>query len=161
MTSTSESNIIEKDWFVCEKRLSTDDVPLPVYYVKFNEGYHGTEHDMKELLEIFNSIYKKEESFRLFVNTKNANIPGSAYTCKHLIGEWMKENEQNAQIYLKGTAVVLYNMLVRNLLKFTFAYIQVPKTPVALVNNMSEGFDIVKLKKPTTKKKKKRIVRKK
>jgi len=115
---------------------------FPIVTVTFT-GEKATDDNFKKYLEELTAVYSKKEVLAIIFDATNAVFPGLKY--QKLQADWLKENELLMKNYCEGTAYVISNALIRNVLKAIFKFQKQP-VPYYITSNLEVAKKWVNLK---------------
>ncbi len=101
-------------------------------------GEGANESNFPKYLDDVKKVYESEEKLGLIFDATKAVVPGFKF--QKMQGDWLKENENLMKSYCVGTAYVIPNMLIRNVLKTIFAFQKQP-IPYVVSANLKEAED--------------------
>lgn len=101
------------------KRYATVDfTEFPLIRVQFT-GEKATDENFPVYLKEVEATYDGENRIGILFDATHATFPGLKY--QKMQAQWLKDNQQLMQKYCAGTAYVIPNTLIRNVLKAIFA----------------------------------------
>ena len=106
-----------------KKYAEIDATKIPVIKVTFT-GNKASVESFNLYLNDLKQIYRQQKTIAIIFDAANAVIPGIYY--QKLQAEWLKENEKLMVDYCAGTAYIIPNIIVRNVLKAIFAFQKQP-----------------------------------
>lgn len=112
-----------------------DNKEFPLVIISFT-GNKPTETNFQEYLDKTYHLYNQKQELALVFDATHATLPGYKY--QKMQADWLSENESLMKSYCKGTAYVISNTLVRNILKAIFA-IQKQPMPYTVVPRLDEA----------------------
>lgn len=96
---------------------------FPIVVVRFT-GAKAEDQNFEAYLEDLHQAYQRREPFTYIFDASNAALPGFKY--QKMQADWLRNNEQLMKEYCLGTAYVIPNPLIRNVLKGILALQQQP-----------------------------------
>lgn len=118
-----------------KKYAEIDTVQFPLIKVVFTGEAANTENFPLYLNEVKQNYATKQDLAIIFDATA-AVMPGIKY--QKMQAQWLKENEQLMKDYCKGTAYVIPNRIIRNVLSAIFTFQKQP-VPYKVCSKMSEA----------------------
>jgi hypothetical protein len=112
-----------------------DERDFPLVIITFT-GNKPTEANFKDYLDKTYHLYDRKQDLALIFDATHAPLPGYKY--QKMQADWLKKNEGLMKTYCSGTAYVIANALVRNVLKAIFA-IQKQPVPFAIFSTLEEA----------------------
>lgn len=112
-----------------------DDREFPLVIISFT-GNKPTEANFNDYLDKTFRLYDREEDLVLIFDATHAKVPGYKY--QKMQADWLKQHESLMKTHCRGTAYVIKNSLVRNVLKAIFA-LQKQPVPYTIVSNLDEA----------------------
>jgi len=112
-----------------------DDREFPLVIISFT-GNKPTEANFSEYLDKTFHLYDRQENLVLIFDATHARVPGFKY--QKMQADWLKQHEALMKKYCRGTAYVIANSLVRNVLKAIFA-LQKQPVPYTIVSDLREA----------------------
>ena len=112
-----------------------DDREFPLVIISFT-GNKPTEDNFNEYLDKTFHLYDRQEDLVLIFDATHARVPGYKY--QKMQADWLKQHEALMKKNCRGTAYVIANSLVRNVLKAIFA-LQKQPVPYTIVPNLQEA----------------------
>jgi hypothetical protein len=100
-----------------------DSSEFPIIKVVFT-GEAATQENFPVYLQQLKDNYNSRESIAIIFDATKAVLPGITY--QKMQAKWLKEHEQLMKDYCKGTAYVLPNRIIRNVLSAIFAFQKQP-----------------------------------
>ena len=70
------------------------------------------------------AVYEQKQKVAIIFDASNAVMPAIKY--QKMQGDWLKENEQLMKDYCLGTAYIIPNLIIRNVLKAIFTFQKQP-----------------------------------
>jgi len=108
---------------------------FPIIQVTFTGEKASTDNFQFYLQEVKNS-YDLQSKVALIFDANNAVLPGLTY--QKMQADWLKENEKMMTDYCVGTAYVISNSLIRNVLKAIFL-LQKQPVPYMVCSTLEEA----------------------
>ena len=99
-------------------------------------GNKATQENFKHYLSAIKSCYDQNEKLAIIFDASKAVLPGLTY--QKMQAKWLKENKKMMQDYCAGTAYVISNTIIRNVLKGIFS-IQRQPVPYLVCSHYSEA----------------------
>jgi len=112
-----------------------DPSDFPIVIVRFT-GAKAEDQNFKAYLEELHQAYQPQQPFTYLFDASQATLPGFKY--QKMQADWLRDNEQLMKKYCLGTAYVIPNPLVRNVLKGILALQQQP-VPHQVVSSEAEA----------------------
>jgi cAMP phosphodiesterase len=100
-----------------------DSSEFPIIKVVFT-GEAATQENFPDYLQKLKDNYNSRESIAIIFDATKAVLPGITY--QKMQAKWLKENEQLMKDYCIGTAYVIPNRIIRNVLSAIFAFQKQP-----------------------------------
>lgn len=107
-----------------DKYAIVDRDDFPIVRVTFT-GTKATAENFQIYLSELKSSYNNEQKLPIIFDANKATLPGLNY--QRMQAQWIKENKKMMQDYCAGTAYVISNSLIKNVLKGIFS---IQKQPV-------------------------------
>lgn len=118
------------------KRYATvDSTEFPLIRVQFT-GEKATDENFPVYLKEVEATYDRKNRIGILFDATHATFPGLKY--QKMQAQWLKDNQQLMQKYCAGTAYVIPNTLIRNVLKAIFA-LQKQPVPYRVCGEVSEA----------------------
>jgi len=108
-----------------KKYAEVDSTAFPIIRVVFTGEAANSENFPLYLNEVKQS-YQSKQTIAIIFDATKATLPGVRY--QKMQANWLKENEQLMKDFCAGTAYVIPNRVIRNVLSAIFAF---QKQPVA------------------------------
>lgn len=118
-----------------KKYAEIDSSEFPIIKVVFT-AEAATEENFPLYLNELKNTYANKEELAIIFDASNAVMPGIKY--QKMQAQWLKENEQLMKDYCKGTAYVIPNRIIRNVLSAIFSFQKQP-VPYKVCSKMSEA----------------------
>ena len=112
-----------------------DSSQFPLIQVRFT-GAKATEENFPLYLKEVEAAYDRENRIGILFDASHATFPGLKY--QKMQARWLKDHKQLMENYCAGTAYVIPNALIRNVLKAIFA-LQKQPVPYAVCGEIEEG----------------------
>lgn len=106
-----------------KKYATVDSTQFPLIRVRFT-GEKATEENFLLYLREVESIYDRKSSIGILFDATQASFPGLKY--QNIQARWLKDHKQLMEKYCAGTAYVIPNVLIRQILKAIFTLQQQP-----------------------------------
>ena len=123
-----------------EKYAVVDRTNFPIVRVQFT-GEAANEDSFKSYLMELKEIYDYENKLAIIFDANKATLPGLKF--QKMQAKWLKDNKQMMEDYCVGTAYIISNRLIRNVLKAIFT-LQSQPVPFLVCSNSSEAENWVK-----------------
>lgn len=107
----------------------------PFIHVRFT-GEAPNQENFSRYLQELKAIYAPKENLVILFDATKAVLPGLNF--QKMQAEWLKENNQLMVDYCLGTAYIIPNLLIRNVLKAIFKF-QPQPVPYRVCSNMFEA----------------------
>ena len=120
--------------------VETDEFPMVT--VKFT-GNAANQDNFSTYLAELKEIYAKKQKLAILFDASLAVFPGITYQKQQAL--WLKENEDLMKEYCLGTAYVIPNLIIRNVLKAIFKFQKQP-IPYYVSSEISEAEDWINSK---------------
>ena len=108
---------------------------FPIVEVTFT-GEKANHENFSQYLTELKEVYSAEENLAIIFDAKNAVLPGVAF--QKMQADWLKENDQLMKEYCVGTAYVISNVIIRNVLKAIFKFQKQP-VPYFVCSSLKEA----------------------
>jgi hypothetical protein len=118
-----------------KKYAQVDSSEFPLIRVQFT-GEKATDENFPLYLKEVEATYDRENRIGILFDATHATFPGLKY--QNMQAQWLKDNQQLMQKYCAGTAYVIPNTLIRNVLKAIFA-LQKQPVPYRVFGEVSEA----------------------
>ncbi|NBC24901.1 MAG: STAS/SEC14 domain-containing protein [Bacteroidetes bacterium] len=123
------------------KRYATvDSTSFPLILVRFT-GEKATDENFPLYLKEVEASYDRENRIGILFDATQAPFPGLKY--QKMQAQWLKDHKSLMQNYCAGTAYVIPNLVIRNVLKAIFA-LQKQPVPYTVCANMEEAEEWLK-----------------
>lgn len=122
------------------KYAEIDSSEFPIVEVVFTGEAVNAENFTMYLDELKQS-YEREQPIVIVFDATKAVFPGMSY--QKMQAQWLKENEQLMKNYCRGTAYVIPNLIIRNVLNAIFTFQKQP-VPYRVCSNYMEAITCVK-----------------
>ena len=96
---------------------------FPIIQVTFT-GNDAQDDNFPFYLEEVRQSYDHKNNLAIIFDATNAVFPGTAY--QKMQAQWLKDNEQMMKDFCKGTAYIIPNIFIRNVLKTIFVFQKQP-----------------------------------
>jgi hypothetical protein len=113
---------------------------FPIVVVTFT-GAAAQVDNFPYYLDEVKKSYDCVHKVAIIFNADNAVMPGLAY--QKMQAQWLKDNNQLMKDYCVGTAYIIKNVIIRNVLKAIFT-LQKQPVPYLISANITEAEDWVK-----------------
>lgn len=111
-----------------------------IYYFKLG---NLTKAEFENYINIFDSIYEKEEKFKVIFDLRQSKFKDVCYS--KMNNMYMKKNLDNTQKYIEKTSIIITSSFIKTLLKrFIFA-IYKPIKPNLITNNIKDAKTFLKI----------------
>jgi hypothetical protein len=100
-----------------KKYALVDSSNLPIIEVVFT-GEQANDDNFPFYMQEVKAVYKQQQKVVIIFDASNAVMPALKY--QKMQGDWLKENEQLMKDYCLGTAYIIPNLIIRNVLKAIF-----------------------------------------
>ena len=118
-----------------KKYAEIDSSEFPIIKVCFTGEAANAENFPLYLNEV-KQTYAAKQSLAIIFDATKAVMPAIKY--QKMQAQWLKENEQLMKDYCKGTAYVIPNRIIRNVLSAIFAFQKQP-VPYKVCSKLSEA----------------------
>ncbi len=112
---------------------------FPIVKVRFT-GATAQDDNFERYLQGLQDSYAPKERLAIIFDADQVGVPGLRYQQRQ--AQWLKDNETLMQTFCAGTAYVIPNLLIRNILKAIFAFQKQP-VPYSVCSTMAEAEDWV------------------
>jgi hypothetical protein len=102
-----------------KKYAELDSSTHPIVKVIFT-GEQANDENFPFYMQEVKDIYKQKQHVALIFDATDAIFPAVKY--QKMQGDWLKENEQLMKDYCLGTAYIIPNIIIRNVLKAIFTF---------------------------------------
>lgn len=123
-----------------KKYAEIDRSDFPIIKVVFT-GESAQADNFPLYLEEVRQSYDGKNALAIIFDASKAVFPGIAY--QKMQATWLKENQQLMKDFCKGTAYIIPNLIIRNVLQAIFAF-QTQPAPYLVCSNYQEAEDWVK-----------------
>lgn len=107
----------------------------PIVTVVFT-GAAATKENFPVYLNEVKQCYESEQPLAILFDATQAVLPGIPY--QKMQAQWLKDHAQLMKDYCKGTAYVIPNLIIRNVLKAIFT-LQKQPVPYAVCSTYTEA----------------------
>ena len=118
-----------------KKYAKIDQSDLPILNVFFT-GNIAEENNFELYLAEIKQVYDLEKTIAIIFDATSAVLPATMY--QKMQAQWLKDNEKLIQKYCVGTAYIIPNLVIRNVLKAIFTFQKQP-VPYLVCKTMSEA----------------------
>ena len=118
-----------------KKYAEIDQSALPVLNVFFT-GNNANEDNFELYLSEIKQVYDQERTIAIIFDATSATLPATIY--QKMQAKWLKDNENVIQKFCVGTAYIISNMVIRNVLKAIFAFQKQP-VPFLVCKTMNDA----------------------
>ncbi len=129
-----------------KKYAEIDRSEFPIVKVVFT-GEAAQEDNFPLYLEEVMQSYDGKTTLAIIFDASKAVFPGIAY--QKMQAKWLKENQQLMKNFCKGTAYIIPNIIIRNVLQAIFAF-QTQPAPYLVCSSYQEAESWVKKQLNTT-----------
>ncbi|HKK87353.1 MAG TPA: hypothetical protein VJ917_00800 [Saprospiraceae bacterium] len=128
------------------KYAQIDSSEFPIVKVVFT-GEAANADNFPMYLDELKKNYDNEQPLAIVFDATNAVLPGMRY--QKMQAQWLKDNEQLMKSYCRGTAYIIPNPIIRNVLSAIFTFQKQP-VPYSVCSSYKEAITWVKnqLEKP-------------
>jgi hypothetical protein len=105
------------------KYATVDSSKNPIIEVVFT-GEQANDDNFPFYMQEVKAVYKQRQKVAIIFDASNAVLPALKY--QKMQGDWLKENEQLMKDYCLGTAYIIPNIIIRNVLKAIFTFQKQP-----------------------------------
>lgn len=123
-----------------KKYAEIDQSEFPIVKVVFT-GEAAQEDNFPLYLEEVRQSYDGKTALAIIFDASKAVFPGIAY--QKMQAKWLKENQQLMKDFCKGTAYIIPNIIIRNVLQAIFAF-QIQPAPYLVCSTYQEAESWVK-----------------
>jgi hypothetical protein len=95
----------------------------PMVKVTFT-GNQATDDNFPLYMQEVKDVYEQKQKVALIFDATNAVFPAVKY--QKMQADWLKENESLMKSYCLGTAYIIPNLIIRNVLKAIFTFQKQP-----------------------------------
>lgn len=106
-----------------KKYAEVDKTNTPIIVVTFT-GNNADNNNFPFYLNEVKQCYQEKKRIAIIFDATKAVFPGLSF--QKMQGDWLKENTELMQNYCAGTAYVIPNIIIRNVLKTIFAFQKQP-----------------------------------
>ena len=117
------------------KYATIDSTQFPLILVRFT-GEKATDENFPLYLQEVEAVYDRKNKIGILFDATEATLPGLKY--QKMQAQWLKDNKSLMQNYCVGTAYVIPNLVIRNVLKAIFA-LQNQPVPYRICRDVSEA----------------------
>ncbi len=118
-----------------KKYAEIDRSEFPIVKVVFT-GETAQADNFPIYLEEVRQSYDSKSPLAIIFDASNAVFPGIAY--QKMQAKWLKENQQLMKDFCKGTAYIIPNIIIRNVLQTIFAF-QTQPAPYLVCSTYQEA----------------------
>ena len=118
-----------------KKYAEIDQSALPVLNVFFT-GNNASEDNFEFYLSEIKQVYDQERIIAIIFDATSAILPATMY--QKMQAKWLKDNENLIQKFCVGTAYIIPNIVIRNVLKAIFAFQKQP-VPFLVCKTMNDA----------------------
>jgi len=118
-----------------KKYATVDSTSFPLVLVRFT-GEKATDENFPLYLDEVEAAYDRKNRIGILFDATHATLPGLKY--QKMQAQWLKDHKQLMQNYCVGTAYLIPNTLIRNVLKAIFA-LQKQPVPYNVCGEMTEA----------------------
>ena len=122
------------------KYAQIDSSEFPLIKVVFT-GEAANAENFSMYLDELKKNYESEEPIAIVFDATKAVFPGMTY--QKMQAQWLKDNEQLMKSFCRGTAYVIPNPIIRNVLNAIFTFQKQP-VPYKVCSNYTEAITWVK-----------------
>ena len=101
------------------KYATIDSSNHPIINVTFT-GEQATDDNFPFYMQEVKAVYELQKKVAIVFDATNAVFPAMKY--QKMQADWLKENEQLMKDFCLGTAYIIPNLVIRNVLKAIFAF---------------------------------------
>ena len=101
------------------KYATIDSSNHPIINVTFT-GEQATDDNFPFYMQEVKAVYELQKKVAIVFDATNAVFPAMKY--QKMQADWLKENEQLMKDFCLGTAYIIPNLIIRNVLKAIFAF---------------------------------------
>ena len=87
-------------------------------------GEQANDDNFPFYMQEVKAVYEQQKKVVIVFDASNAVMPALKY--QKMQGDWLKENEQLMKDYCLGTAYIIPNLIIRNVLKAIFTFQKQP-----------------------------------
>ena len=87
-------------------------------------GEQANDDNFPFYMQQVKAVYEQQKKVAILFDASNAVMPALKY--QKMQGDWLKENEQLMKDYCLGTAYIIPNLIIRNVLKAIFTFQKQP-----------------------------------
>ena len=102
-----------------KKYATIDSSNHPTINVTFT-GEQATDDNFVFYMQEVKAVYEQKKKVAIVFDATNAVFPAMKY--QKMQADWLKENEQLMKDFCLGTAYIIPNLVIRNVLKAIFAF---------------------------------------
>lgn len=118
-----------------KKYATIDSSEFPLIRVRFT-GEKSTDENFQLYLKEVERAYDRENKIGILFDASQATLPGINH--QKMQAQWLKDHKSLMQNYCAGTAYVIPNLVIRNVLKAIFA-LQKQPVPYRVCRDVSEA----------------------
>ena len=127
-----------------KKYATIDSSNQPIIKVVFT-GEQADDDNFPFYMQEVKDVYEKKNKVVIIFDASNAIMPAMKY--QKMQGDWLKNNEQLMKDYCLGTAYIIPNLIIRNVLKAIFTFQKQPVEYLVCKNtNEAQNWTAEKLK---------------
>ena len=104
----------------------------PIIEVVFT-GEQANDDNFPFYMQEVKAVYEQQKKIVIVFDASNSVMPALKY--QKMQGDWLKENEQLMKDYCLGTAYIIPNLIIRNVLKAIFTFQKQPVDYIVCKNN--------------------------
>ncbi len=106
-----------------KKYATVDSRKNPIFEVVFT-GEQANDDNFPFYMQEVKDVYEQQKKVVIIFDASNAVMPALKY--QKIQADWLKENEQLMKDYCLGTAYIIPNLIIRNVLKTIFTFQKQP-----------------------------------
>lgn len=106
-----------------KKYAIVDSSKSPIINVVFT-GEQANDDNFPFYMQEVKAVYEQQKNVAIIFDASNAVMPALKY--QKMQADWLKENEQLMKDYCLGTAYIIPNLIIRNVLKAIFTFQKQP-----------------------------------
>ena len=115
-----------------KKYAEIDSSKNPIVKVVFT-GENANDENFPFYMQEVKDVYEKKNKVVIIFDASNAVMPAMKY--QKMQGDWLKNNDQLMKDYCLGTAYIIPNIIIRNVLKAIFTFQKQPVPYIISQNN--------------------------
>jgi hypothetical protein len=115
-----------------KKYAEVNSTKSPIIEVVFT-GEQANDDNFPFYMQEVKAVYEQQQKVVIIFDASNAVMPALKY--QKMQGDWIKENEQLMKDYCLGTAYIIPNLIIRNVLKAIFTFQKQPVDYFVCKNN--------------------------